>query len=244
MVRINEYFLEIIESLGVIKPKISPRYPFNPESSMGVALRQSDYHYNYDSVKAPRQIDITCECHLEKPTEFYVPTKLKVEEYALVLNGYNFAYHQKNRLDKFYDIRGATFILEGPLKVHIRIAASATDRCVFVHLRNIENEQAKKYRFAPADLTDEVLERLARVLLREESKLAEVSISDDFRLNLQQKLEEDRLRVEKDVVEGLAHIESERLAEQEAKLVNRTKNIISLKAHRVIEAASKLRGGK
>ena len=244
MVRINEYFKEIIESLNVIKPEISARYPLDPESSIGVELRQSNYYYNYDNIEAPRQIDIICECHLGKPTIFHVPTKLKVEDYSRALNDYDFSYDQKNHLDNFYEIRGATFTLEGPLKAQIRITASAADRCVFIHLRNIEHEPMKRYRFAPSDLKDEVLERLARMLLREESQLAEVSVSTDFRLTLQQQLEEEKLQVEKHIAESMAHIESERLAEQEAKLLNRGKRIISLNANRVIKAASKLGTGK
>ena len=171
MVRAHNYFEEIVENLNIVVPDIYPSYPLNPIERNGVTLKQTDYAYSYEHGRHPRQIDILTICNLQRPIEFYVPTAEAVLNHSNLLESYQFPHHRKIRLDKLYNICGATFILEGPMKAQIRISANSSEKCIDVFLWNIEKKPFRKYRFSPEKVDDQLLQRLARMLIRKESVL-------------------------------------------------------------------------
>ena len=88
------------------------------------------------------------------------------------------------------------------MKVHARISADAVDRCVYIDLQNIEDQPFKRYKFLPEKIDDDLLERLARLLIREESKLVEIKLSDDVRDELRRKLALEKRRNEEALAEA------------------------------------------
>ena len=240
MLRAYDYFSEIVESLNVIASDIKVSYPLNPSMKNGVTLQQSDYKFSSDCGESPRQIDILCICTLDHHQEFYVRTEEAAQKLSDLLESFRFPYHRKNELDKRYNIRGAHFILEGPLKVHIRLLADAVDKCVYISLRNLEDQPIKRYKFAPEKISTELLERLARLLIREELFLVEVKqVPDDVRDELRRQVELDKVREEEDFAQAQAELEAERLAQKEARLVNRIRRKVVWKTREVIEVLSK-----
>jgi len=241
MVLAYNYFSEIIENLRIVAPDIRPAYPFDPLEKQLVTLHQSDYEFDFDSAKSPRQLNIYCTCKLGNPIEFHVPTKDAVLKYSELLESYGLPFHCKNHLDKLYDIRGGTFLLEGPLNVHIRILAHPADRCIYILFRNLEDQPTKRYKFLPDTINNELLERLARLLIREESRLVEVAVCDDVRDALRSQVEEEKRRKEEDLAQAYIHIEAEKLAEEEARLVNRTKRAMTVGVERVSKIIKNLK---
>lgn len=241
MVLAYNYLSEIIENLKIVTPDIRPGYPFNPLEEQAVILHQSDYEFDFDSVSSPRQLNIYCTCKLDKPIEFHVPTKESVLKYSGLLESYGFPFHCKNHLDKLYDIRGGTFFLEGPINVHIQILAHPADRCIYIVLRNLEDRPGKRYKFSPDTLNMELLERLARLLIREESSLVEVQVCSDVRDELRRQVEKDKRRREEDLAQAYIQLEAEKLAEEEARLVNRTKRAMAVGVDRVSKIIKNLK---
>ena len=227
MLRAHKYLGEIVENLKIVLPDINPRYPLNAMTKRGVALKQCEYEYDFDSGKNPRQIDLRCNCILEQPLEFHVPTKDAVLKHTDVLESYKFAYHRKDYRDEQHDVRAAAFSLEGPMRVYVRVLAHPADRCINILRRNHEHLPDKRYKFLPEELDDELLERLARLFIREESTLVTVEVGTDLRDELRERLEEERLREEEDMAEALAEQEAERKAEEYARFVNRAKRAIA-----------------
>ena len=221
MVRVYEYFAEIVEHLNIVAPDVKASYPLNPLLEGGITLRQSQYKFRSDTRDHPYQIDILCKCTLEKPHEFYMSTPQSAAAHAALLNSYDFPFHQKNRLDRNHDITGATFILEGPMQAHIRVAASPADRCILVGLRNIEVTPIKRYRFKPEAIDDEFLDRLAKVLIRQVPQLVDMQVEQSFRDRLRQQIEQTRLEVELDLTQAYAEKLADEQAEKEAKLNGR-----------------------
>ena len=223
MVEVHQYFAEVIENLNIIKPVIHPDYPFSPSAKDPVFLTQSDYKILVDDAKAPRQIDILCSATLEGTQEFFVRTREAVEKHASLLESYDFPFHRKNFLDEQYDVRGATFLLEGPLKVHIRILAHLEERCIHFYLRNLEEKPLKRHRFAPEAINESLLERLANVLLRKEKQLVEIRVSEEVRSDLRRQLDaEQRIKVQQ-LEEANAAREADSMAAREASLIYRAK---------------------
>ena len=241
MLQAYDYFSEVVESLQIVAPDIRPGYPFDPLQKQGISFHQSDYEFDFDSAKNPRQINIYCTCTLERPLEFHVPTKESVLKYTELLEAYGLPFHCKNHLDKLYNIRGGTFLLEGPINVHMQIIAHPADKCVYINLRNLEDQPAKRYKFSPELIGYEFLERLARLLLREESKLVEVQVCDNVRDNLRRQVEADKRQNEEDLAQAYEHIEAERLAGEEARLINRTKKAMAEGVGRVSKAIKNLK---
>jgi len=221
MQRANHYFAELVENLVKVAPEIFPTYPLGPSQQADVTLEQGDYTVRTDQVDDLQMVAVQCQCSLVQPREFYVRTSEAVRKYADLLDEYSFRHHCKNQLDARHEVVNATFILEGPMTAQIRVVASAPDRCIYIELNNLEEQPQKRYKFAPEKVDEDLLDRLARMLVREESKLVEVKISDDVRDEFRRKVELEQRRNEEEMADALAYREAERAAEKEARLVNR-----------------------
>jgi hypothetical protein len=239
MIRAHDYFSEIVENLNIVLPEIYPVYSLNPMDRNGVTLKQDNYLFNADNARHPRQIDVLTICNLEKSVEFYVPTKEGASIHSDLLQSYQFPHHRKNKLDKLHEICGATFLLEGPMRAHIKISANPAEKCIYILLRNLENQPVKSYKFSPERVDESLLERLARMLIREESLLVEVKVCDKVREDLKRKVEQEKQQREHDLAEAYAQIESEKLEAENAKLINRTTRAVAKKNKRFFERISK-----
>jgi len=240
MLAAYEYFSQLIENLNLVNPKIMPSYPLGPADKANITLNQTDYEFIFDHGESPHQLDIRCVCTLDRPVEFFLSSKAAVQYHSEMLDDYRFFYHRRDRRDSTHDVCGATFTLEGPMPVHIRIEADSADQCVYIHLRNLENQPYKRYNFPASKLDHTLLERLAKLLIREESKLVEVEVPDDFRSELRRRLEIENRQKEEELAKAYAEIEAEKQAEREAKLSYRTKKALEEKGRSLEQ---KLRGG-
>ncbi len=197
MLEAYRYLSELVNHLHVVRPEIHATYPLNPLQPEGTRLLQSDYRFEYDDPKQPRQLDILCQCALDSLVEFELNGQKAAEQHTALLDRYKFFYHRYERRDARHEVVGARFTLEGPMRVQIRILADPDDRCIHVLLRNIETEPVRRYRFSPEQLDHHRLERLGRVLLREEPALVQVEVSPAVRQQLRARLEEDaRIKAE------------------------------------------------
>ena len=111
-----------------------------------------------------------------------------------------------------------------------------------MYLRNFTKEPLKRYRLAPEQLTPVLLEKIARILLREEAELIKVSVPNPVREKLQSQVKKEKLEKQKEIASGLAYLESVRLAEEEAKLVNRAKTAVLTRIGDVAAVVSSLSG--
>lgn len=241
MIRVQDYFATIIENLNIVAPEVYASYPLNPVEKTGVLLKQSEYSIHSDSGRHPHQVEILAICNMVGPLEFYVPTKDGASNYDDLLESYGIPFHRKNKLDAMFEIRGATFLLEGPIKSHIIVSTNAAEKCINIFVRNIESQPIKRYKFDPGKVDEKLLERLARLLVREETTLVEVKLCETFRDELQAQLEEEKRLRAAALEEAYAEIEAERREAENARLVNRTKHAISKGNDKVSKLISKFR---
>ena len=235
MLEAYAYFSKLIENLNVVKPRITANYQLSPADKAGTTLDQTGYEFVFDHRESPHQLDIYCVCNLERPVEYFLKSKTAVMNHSELLDEYRFFYHRRDRRSQMHEVLGATFTLEGPMPVHIRIEAKPADKCIYVHLRNLEAQPYKRYKFSAGQLDQALLERIAKVLIREESKLVEVEVSRDIRSELRRRLEIDNRRREEELAKAYAEIEAEKKAEAQAKPTYRAKKALQQKAT-VVEA--------
>ena len=225
----REYCHRLVENLAIVQPDLRPSYPLNPLAPLGsggIELRQVDYQFHYDDGRNPRQLDIHCQCTLEQAVEFHVPTVDAAQRYGELLDKRRFPFQRRDHRDNRHNVRSTTFILEGPMPVHIRLLAQAADRCVQVLLLNLEEQPLKRYQFAPQQLDNALLERLARVLVRRETQLVQTEVSEDFRAQLQARIASERQRNEVELARAYDELEARRQAEEEARLSNRARRAL------------------
>lgn len=215
MVKAHTYFSELVDKLKVVNPEIRPTYPLITKTRSNVTFDQSNYRYYSDDAENPGKVDILCDCCLTNPLEFSHSSQAAVLRQSELLNNYNVPHHQKNTLDSFYEIRAATFILEGPLTVQIRIRACAVDKCIYITLKNLEDRPLRRYTFAPESIDQALFERLAKVLIREEEKLVDMKVDAALRKNLQDQIERERLMKKNDISKALMAEQAE-IAEKES----------------------------
>jgi hypothetical protein len=226
MTRVCRYFEEIVENLNIIKPDIQANYPFHPGRESGVSFKQSHYKFLSDSHDHPRQVDIHCRCTLEKPYEFYLATQKAVEAHVDLLNSYNFSFHHKDQLNRNSEIRGAKFILEGPMYVHIRITASPGDKKVHVAVRNLGEQPIKRYKLSPEAVSEEFQELLAKLLLRKIPQLREVKVDENYRGQLRTQIESEKRVEEEALAQAYADRKLLRIAEENQAFINRSKRAV------------------
>ena len=227
MRRAHDYFADLVQALEKAERKVTASYCLDPEQKESVSLLQGKYIFRTDDYDNPRKLIVATECKLDRRREYLVRGRGAVTRYASLLDDHQLPYYTKDELDHSHQVVNATFTLEGPLKVQIRILASPENRCLYIDLLNVEALPTKRYKLPPEKLTDTLLDRLARMLMREESVLVEVKVSDDAREQLREKLEAERRRQAMEQAKVDAAIEAERRAEEEAKLVNRAKKSVT-----------------
>jgi len=228
MVRAQSFFSELAGYLKVVAPEVTVRYPLDPTSSQGVALSQGDYWYKFDNRENPQEIILSARCELARPVEFYVPTRDAATDHADLLNRMDFFHHCKYKRDAWHEICGGKFILEGPMIVHVRFFADAQKRRIGIALRNLEGLPHKVYRFEPEAVDEQLLERVARLLLRQEDHLVKVDLQEGMREQLRQQVAREKRLKELEL--SLALDEMERRKQQEAKeaqFINRAKKAIA-----------------
>lgn len=223
----HRYLEELAATLNTIEREIPVPYRLDPPEKQKLAMKHGRYVFKGDEYDRPEKLILFCDCVLEERTEFYVTGRTAVSRYAALLEGHKIPHHTKNELDQAHEVANATFALEGPLRVQIRLLASAEDRCIYIDLLNLEAQPTKRYKLAPEKVDEALLDRLARMLIREESVLVEVKISDDTRAELRRKLEEEKRRLAEEQARADAAAEAERQAEEEARLINRAKRSVT-----------------
>jgi hypothetical protein len=225
MVKAYQFFSELIENLAIVAPVITPIYPLDPTIPRGVKLSQGDYSFDFDSAQKPKKLEIRCRCILPHEHVFHLRSQDAVLKHTDLLDVYAFRHHRKDYRDKQHAVRSADFILEGPMQAYIRIQSSPEDQCFLLELRNLEEQPVKRYRIPVEKFNTGLFERLARILVREESTLINTKIGDDARDSLRTQVDKDRRLQDESLERAYAELEADRLAKEEARLVNRLRRM-------------------
>ncbi len=220
MLKMLGYFSELVDSLRLLDTKTSVHLPLAPDKSSTVSMEQSGYRFSYDDGKNPTRLEVFCECVLTAPQRFYVSNPQAVENYTQYLDDMQLAYHKKTQLDGHYDVRSAVFELEGALKIGIRIDANPESGRISFYLLNLETMSTRKYEFSPEKIDESFLERLAKLLLRQESKLVSIKLCPDIRAGLRAKVQSDRIKREAELKIAFEELRIARLQELEDRKIS------------------------
>lgn len=195
-----DYLDELIRTVNYVSPEKTVHYPLVPNPDQTLALTQQGYWLTVDSSENPRQLDIRFQAALPAPASFQVKGRNQVQAYADRLDRYGFNYHLQDSRYNLDESERATFILEGPLHIAVTLFADIEQQNIRITLRNLPDAGLQRHRFATEQLDTDLLDRLGRVILREEKYLVDpASVPEETLAALRQKIEDEkRIAREKD----------------------------------------------
>ncbi len=188
-----DYLDELIRTVNYVSPEKTVHYPLVPNRDQTLALTQQGYWLTVDSSESPRQLDIRFQAALPAPATFPIKGKNRVQEYADRLDRYGFNYHLQDSRYKLDESEKATFILEGPLHISVTLFADIEQQNIRITLRNLPEAGLQRHRFATEQLDTDLLDRLGRVILREEKYLVDpANVPEETLTALRQRIEEEK----------------------------------------------------
>jgi hypothetical protein len=227
MLKAKVYLSEVVDCLRFLDSHMPVELPLSPDNKSMVSMDQKGYELFYDDSVNPTHLELVFDCDLVRSQNFHLPTRGEVERYTEYLDSLDFPYHRKTQLDRQYEISSANFKLEGPLKVRIGIVASPADRCIYIHLRNLEATPRKRYKFSAERVDTALLDRLSRLILRQETDLVTVELCPETRQRLRNQVENGRRERLEDLKNAFEERRLAQLAEREKTLSARVLKVLA-----------------
>ncbi len=227
MQRALTYLDELIKHINFVQPERVVHYPFTPDKQELLPLKQSTYKLVIDSSASPRQVNIRVAAEFSEQPVFHISERKAVLFYAEYLDKYGLQYHRQDAIDRQHQMESATFTLEGPLQLAVRLQVDAEQQCIVVFLKNFGKPGVQRHQYRPEQINDELLDRLGRLLLHDvDSLVIPTELSDEVRQRIRDQLIEDKRREQA----LQQQVEADALREQEAveaaKLNNRLKQTL------------------
>jgi len=187
---------QMVEHINYLDTDIVAHFPIGTAYGPH-PLSQRNYKLNIDSAKKTRNITLLFTCHLEQKLIIELEGKEKVDAYTELLDSYNIKYQRKDSKSEDYELIGSRFVVEGPINTSVSFIGDVEQSAVNLLIKNFEKPGINKQVLRPEQLDEGFMDRLGKYLLRESDDYLSLSISDDVRQDLRQRvIEENALREE------------------------------------------------
>jgi hypothetical protein len=195
MQALYEYLTKLTQNLAYLKPKLSGRYEV-PGYGVIVAYCEHDYELKTSTQPHSREITLnvsytvaTDECPL---VEAVGPSKVKA------LN----AVFQKHRLAGLQDFKkddsgemvSGNFRARGKVPLSVMITAEASTCQVRLNFTNFDALGTISKVTGPALFNEALFDEIGRYIAREPSNLFREDLPDDYRRQLQHKIQQEQMR--------------------------------------------------
>ena len=199
---------EMVENLNFIKPETIVNYPIYPGGEKQ-AFRQGKYNLVIDSPQQIRDIKLTCKAELDKPVKLRVKGEENVKKLFDILASYKIQAKRKDFNDKSYKLTHSDISIEGPLNISIQFIANDDSSYIQLLLGNFEGPGVIKRNIDIKNINQDFLDKLGRYILREDTKLFALDISEKDKQAIREMVERERAKREQEIAE------MERRAEEE-----------------------------
>ncbi len=196
MMAFHDYLVKLVANLVFLKPKTQQRYEI---PGYGAIVANIEHEYDLKANKpSPSSNEITLNFSATVASE-ECPT-LDVEGSAKIRTVNSF--FQKHRLagiqefkkDDSGEMIRATFRARGKIPLSVAILADAESGQVRMNFTNFEVLGVASKTVPPAQFNEQLFDEVGRFISRQESSLFRESLSDDYRRQLQQKIQQDNLK--------------------------------------------------
>jgi hypothetical protein len=195
MQALHEYLSKLTANLAFLKPKTAVRHEI-PGYGTIVAYFEHEYDLKANKV-SPTSKEILLNFHAAVASEECPVVEVSAAK-ARTLNG----FFQKHRLVGLHESRknedgevvSATFRARGKIPLSVRIAADADSAQVRLSFQNFDLLGEATKSVLPSQFNEQLFDEIGRFIARERSALFREAVSDDFRKQLQQKIQQDQLK--------------------------------------------------
>jgi hypothetical protein len=213
MKEIYDFLNEMVENLNFIKPETIVQYSIYPGGEKQ-SFRQGKYKLIIDSPQQIKDIKLTCKAELDKPVKLRVKGEDNVKKLFEILASYKIKAKRKDFNDKSYKLTHSDIVIEGPLNISIQFIGSDDSSYIQLLLANFEGPGVIKRNIEANNINQEFLDKLGRYILREDTKLFALDISEQDKQAIREMVEKERAKREQEIAE------MERRAEEEEKQRN------------------------
>lgn len=229
------YLSELAEHLNFIVPDVFVSYDIDGKATMP-DLKQESYEINVDSRENMTRIDFEVTCAAEGETAFDIEGKKNIDHIRELLMGAGIKFEFKVRMNDLEVTQSGRFLVKNKVPARISFIADPEQGKIVLQLRNFDAIETHRMVMQPAQITEEMMERLGRYILREMSDFLQLEISEQDRHQIKEMLEKDRHRRQMELREAEwreAVEQARREKEQEKKLVNRVKKNLGEKTEKI-----------
>ena len=195
MQALYEYLTKLTQNLAYLKPKLSGRYEL-PGYGVIVAHSEHDYELKTSAQTSSREITLnisytvaTDEC---PAVEAVGPAKVKALN--AVFQKFRLAGLNEFKKDDSGEMVSATFRARGKVPLSVLITADAASCTVRLNFTNFDALGTVSKVIGPGSFNEALFDEVGRYIAREPSNLFREELPDDYRRQLQHKIQQEQMR--------------------------------------------------
>lgn len=195
MQALYEFLARLVNNLKFLKPRTASRYEI-PGYGPVPAYVDHEYELKINAQQLAKEITLNFNCVVagdECPT-VEVQGVGKVKAMNAMFQKFRLAGLTESKKDEAGEISHATYKARGKIPLAVAINADADSAAVRMSFTNFEALGTVTKSVAPAQFNDQLFDDLARMIAREPSGLFREVLPDEFRKQLQQKVQKEQLR--------------------------------------------------
>lgn len=195
MQALYEFLARLTDNLKFLKPKRPQAYSI---PTYGDVVAYVDHEYDLKIAAQPLSKEITlgivCTVAHEECPQVVVQGVAKVKAMNALFQKHRLAGLVEAKKDDAGEAAEATFRARGRVPMSATIVADAESGAVRMTFNNFEGFGTLSKTVVPAQFNDQLFDDLARFVAREPSNLFREDLPDDFRKQLQQKVQQEQMR--------------------------------------------------
>lgn len=168
-------------------------------------LRQQDYKIKVTNSDTGLRLILFFQCQREGDYRYQVEGKARIEREVEHLHSRHLIYECSRSLRRDDPTPRATFIIRRQVPVSFAFDADAMRSTINLTIVNFEEIGVKRYRLRPEQLTEELLDEMAKMILRKEHAFLRHEIPEEHREQIRARLQEEQRQREQELRETETH---------------------------------------
>jgi len=195
MQKLYEYLTKLTSNLGFLKPKVAVRHEL---SGYGTVVAYYDHEYELRINSQPTAKEITLNFNAAIASEecplVEVQGAPKIKALATLFQKYRLGNVGEVKKDDNGEVTSASFRPRGKIPLSSVVSADADSGQVRISFTNFDSLHVLAKAFPPAQFNEALFDEVGRFIARETSSLFREALSDDYRKQLQQKIQQENLK--------------------------------------------------
>ncbi|UCE89545.1 MAG: hypothetical protein JSW10_01525 [Pseudomonadota bacterium] len=191
MIEVFRYLSDMAEQLNFVDTAVHVSYPIKNYGTLE-DLRQTEFKVKADSQKAMKEITFTFACVGDKRIAFDVHDRYNVDHLSDFLNTQHITYVCNRRRDDKFSVMGAGFRVEPQVPIRFVFRANIETGMIELNIMNFDGLNNDRFIVNPDVITSAYLDELGKYILRRESRLFRLEMTEDERQRLRERLTDDR----------------------------------------------------